>query len=104
VLQHARPVPATWELTVRALHCVLAEDVTADIDLPPFDKALVDGYAVRSIDLEGMDRWLRLGEVITAGRRRRVAWDVAKRLSSRRRSDSVRLRRGRDARTDRTKE
>jgi len=67
VLQHARPVPATWELTVRALHCVLAEDVTADIDLPPFDKALVDGYAVRSIDLEGMDRWLRLGEVITAG-------------------------------------
>ncbi len=67
VLQHARPVPATREATVRALHCVLAEDVAADIDLPPFDKALVDGYAVRSIDLEGTDRWIRLGEVISAG-------------------------------------
>jgi molybdopterin molybdotransferase len=67
VLQHARPVPATRELTVQALHCVLAEDVAADIDLPPFDKALVDGYAVRSTDLEGSDRWLSAGEVITAG-------------------------------------
>jgi molybdopterin molybdotransferase len=68
VLEHARPVPATRELTVQALHCVLAEDVAADIDLPPFDKALVDGYAVRSTDLEGTDRWLRLGEVIPAGK------------------------------------
>jgi molybdopterin molybdotransferase len=67
VLQHARPVPPTQELAARALRCVLAEDVAADIDLPPFDKALVDGYAVRSIDLDGTDRWLRLGEVITAG-------------------------------------
>jgi molybdopterin molybdotransferase len=67
VLQHARPVPATREATVQALHCVLAEDIAADIDLPPFDKALVDGYAVRSIDLEGTDRWIRLGEVISAG-------------------------------------
>jgi molybdopterin molybdotransferase len=68
VLEHAQPVPATRELTVQALHCVLAEDVAADIDLPPFDKALVDGYAVRSIDLEGSDRWLCPGEEITAGR------------------------------------
>jgi molybdopterin molybdotransferase len=67
VLQHARPVPATREAAVRALHCVLAEDVAADIDLPPFDKSLVDGYAVRSTDLEGTDRWIRLGEVISAG-------------------------------------
>ncbi len=61
------PVPATREATIRALQCVLAEDVAADIDLPPFDKALVDGYAVRSTDLEGTDRWIRVGEVITAG-------------------------------------
>src|SRR5262249_14775902 len=40
---------------------------TADIDLPPFDKALVDGYAVRSEDLRGPGRWLRLGESIMAG-------------------------------------
>ena len=36
-----------------ALGCVLAEDVAADLDSPPFDKALVDGYAVRSSDLDG---------------------------------------------------
>ena len=40
------PVPLA-----EALGCVLAEDVAADIDLPPFDKSLVDGYAVRSEDL-----------------------------------------------------
>ena len=34
VLQHARPVPATQELAVRALHCVLAEDVAALAVLP----------------------------------------------------------------------
>src|SRR5215831_5627287 len=68
VLEQARPVPATEEPVERALRCVLAEDVAADIDLPPFDKSLVDGYAVRSEDLGGADRWLRLGELITAGR------------------------------------
>src|SRR3954470_20771706 len=51
-----------------ALGCVLAEDVGADIDLPPFDKALVDGFAVRSADLEGEDRWVTIGEEGTAGR------------------------------------
>jgi molybdopterin molybdotransferase len=67
VLEQARPVPSTREPLERALRCVLVEDVAADIDLPPFDKALVDGYAVRSGDLGGQDRWLRLGELITAG-------------------------------------
>jgi len=40
-----------------ALGRVLAEDIIAPIDLPPFDRALVDGYAVRSSDLEGADEW-----------------------------------------------
>ncbi|HEY0084030.1 MAG TPA: gephyrin-like molybdotransferase Glp [Pyrinomonadaceae bacterium] len=31
---------------------VLAEDVIADTDLPPFDRALMDGYAVRAADIE----------------------------------------------------
>ncbi|HYX43188.1 MAG TPA: hypothetical protein VE821_15890, partial [Pyrinomonadaceae bacterium] len=29
---------------------VLAEDVIADTDLPPFDRALMDGYAMRAED------------------------------------------------------
>lgn len=36
-----------------ALGLVLAEDVTADIDIPPFDNSSMDGYAVRSQDVIG---------------------------------------------------
>ena len=32
---------------------ILAEDVAADVDLPPFDNSSVDGYAVRYADLAG---------------------------------------------------
>src|SRR3954453_11010553 len=67
VLERCVPLPASPRPLDAALRCVLAEDVAADIDLPPFDKALVDGYAVRSDDLAGGDRWLGLGELITAG-------------------------------------
>lgn len=69
VLEAARPlVPRSVPLD-SATGCVLGENVFADIDLPPFDKALVDGYAVRSDDLRapGADRWLRVGETILAG-------------------------------------
>src|SRR5215471_381278 len=34
-----------------ALGCALAQDVVAPIDVPPFDRANVDGFAVRSADL-----------------------------------------------------
>lgn len=43
---------------------VLAEDVVADMDMPPFDKSIVDGYACRRADLEGP---LRVLESIAAG-------------------------------------
>jgi molybdopterin molybdotransferase len=68
VLERSNPLPPRLLPLAEALDCVLAEDVTADLDSPPFDKALVDGYAVRSEDLQGEDRWLRIGEEITAGR------------------------------------
>jgi molybdopterin molybdotransferase len=69
VLGRCTPLPARPRPLVAALGCVLAEDVTADLDLPPFDKALVDGYALRSGDLgDGGDRRLTIGEEITAGR------------------------------------
>ncbi len=67
VLEEALRLPAESVSLDAALRCVLAEDVAADIDLPPFDKSLVDGYAVRSGDLSGPDRRLRVGETITAG-------------------------------------
>ena len=52
---------------IDSLGCVLAEDVAADGDEPPFDKALVDGYAVRAADLAAADGRLRVGETILAG-------------------------------------
>jgi molybdenum cofactor synthesis domain-containing protein len=47
---------------------VLAGDVVADTDLPPFDRALMDGYAVRAEDTEGAPVSLRLVGEAAAGR------------------------------------
>lgn len=43
--------PETVDL-LDSLGRVLAEDVISDIDLPPFDNSSMDGYAVRSIDVQ----------------------------------------------------
>lgn len=59
-------------LGVSALGGVLAEDVASDLDVPPFDKALMDGYAVRSADCTGPTR-LTVVEEILAGRTPTVA-------------------------------
>ncbi|HKD37310.1 MAG TPA: gephyrin-like molybdotransferase Glp [Pirellulales bacterium] len=50
-----------------ALGLVLGEDVSADLDSPPYDKSMVDGYAVRSADLPGGSGELALLEEIMAG-------------------------------------
>jgi molybdopterin molybdotransferase len=69
VLDHTSPLPAeVMPLSVAALGRVLAEDVASDMDMPPFDKALMDGYAVRSTDLAGGGAVLAIVEEITAGR------------------------------------
>lgn len=47
-----------------ALSRVLAEDVRSDIDMPPFDKSAMDGYACRRADLPGP---LQVVETIQAG-------------------------------------
>ena len=48
---------------------VLARDVLAPIDLPPFDNSAVDGYAVRHMDLHAKDETrLTVVERVTAGR------------------------------------
>src|SRR5216110_3031787 len=44
-------VPAEKRPLADALGCALAEDVVAPIDVPPFDRSNVDGFAVRSADL-----------------------------------------------------
>ena len=49
----------------RALGRVLRRDAVSDMDMPPFDKSAMDGYACRSADL-GMP--LKVVETIAAGR------------------------------------
>ena len=46
-----RPVPSEMRSLENALGCALAQDMVAPIDVPPFDRSNVDGFAVRSADL-----------------------------------------------------
>jgi putative molybdopterin biosynthesis protein len=67
-----RSIPAEPRKLADALGAALAEDVTAPIDVPPFDRSNVDGFAVRSADLvaagEGKPVRLALnGETIQCG-------------------------------------
>ncbi|WP_026201772.1 molybdopterin biosynthesis protein [Bradyrhizobium sp. WSM2793] len=67
-----RAVPSEKRKLGDALGVALAEDITAPIDVPPFDRSNVDGFAVRSADLaaagEGAPRRLTLnGETIHCG-------------------------------------
>lgn len=67
VLQHAARLARISETDVAAaLGCTLAEDIVSDVDSPPHDKALVDGYAVCEADLTN-SKPLRVIERIVAG-------------------------------------
>ena len=52
-----------------ALGRVLAEEVRADTDLPPFDRSAMDGYAVRAQDVEGAPVALQVAGQVRAGQR-----------------------------------
>src|SRR5262249_37116183 len=69
---HARVAPVAEVETVSlqaAPGRVLARDVLAPIDLPPFDNSAVDGYAVCHADLDGKaETRLVVVERVTAGR------------------------------------
>jgi len=64
VLDAARPLGNERVDMDDALDRVLAEDVAADADMPPFDKAAVDGYACRREDVANA---LTVVETIPAG-------------------------------------
>ena len=68
VLAHATPrKPEVTPLTSSTLKQVLAEDLRADIDGPPFAKALMDGFALRASDLPGGLGELPLTAEVAAG-------------------------------------
>jgi molybdopterin molybdotransferase len=69
VLKHAKPLtPEVAALTPAALGRVLAADITADADSPPFPKSLRDGYAVRAADCTAPGAELKLVEEVPAGK------------------------------------
>jgi molybdopterin molybdotransferase len=68
VLEAASPLPAEEVPYQEALGRILLEEVKADRDHPPFDKSLMDGYAVVAADLAAPPSTLRLATEIAAGR------------------------------------
>lgn len=65
VLQNSKARMSTETVSLwESIGRVLAVDVTSDINMPPFHKSAVDGYACRNIDL---GQPLRVVEVIPAG-------------------------------------
>jgi molybdopterin molybdotransferase len=69
ILGNTQPLtPQLVPLTESALGLLLAEDVVSDLDMPPFDKAMMDGYAVRTADLNQGRGVLSVVEEIVAGK------------------------------------
>ncbi len=67
VLQHAGKLQRCRKISLEAsLGCILAEQVTSDIDSPPHDKSLVDGYALCEADLSNAQP-LQVIERVVAG-------------------------------------
>src|SRR5215216_1008176 len=53
VLERLAPLPVREVGLADALGCVLADDIAAGEDLPPFANSAMDGFAVRGADLAG---------------------------------------------------
>ena len=69
VLEHVRPGPVVRVPLRDGLHRWLAEPVVTDVDYPPFDKAMMDGYAVcwEGADVEVTGGEFRIVGQVAAG-------------------------------------
>ena len=65
VMDQAFTQPTERVELMDSLGRVLAEDIVADMDMPPFDKAAVDGYACRFEDIHSP---MEVIEIISAGK------------------------------------
>jgi len=52
---HPKPLGTESVSLIKAFNRVLAQDITAPINVPPFDRSTVDGYAVRAQDTFGAE-------------------------------------------------
>jgi molybdopterin molybdotransferase len=67
IASHVRPLSSVGLPIGEALGRVLAEEVASDVDSPPHDKSIVDGYALRSADVAAGKTRLRISEEVVAG-------------------------------------
>jgi molybdopterin molybdotransferase len=67
VLRHASPLPSARIGLHETLGCILAEPITSDLDSPPHDKSIVDGYAVIAEEIAAGVTELAVLEEVTAG-------------------------------------
>src|SRR4051794_776209 len=67
ILEAIQPLPAQRVPLASAHGLVAAEEIAADRDSPPFDKSMMDGYAVVASDLELGKVELEVIEEVTAG-------------------------------------
>jgi molybdopterin molybdotransferase len=67
VLREALALPEEEVGLEDALARVLAEDVRSDVDLPPFDRSAMDGYALRAADVTGAPVALQVVGEVAAG-------------------------------------
>jgi molybdenum cofactor synthesis domain-containing protein len=68
VLRETAPLPAEAIPLRAARGRVLAEDIIADSDLPPFDRSQMDGYAIRAADVAAVPATLKIVGESAAGR------------------------------------
>jgi molybdopterin molybdotransferase len=65
ILKQTRPLAAEQINLADALNRVLSENIIADSDLPPFDRAQMDGFALRAEDVKNVPACLRVvGEAV----------------------------------------
>ncbi|WP_339734492.1 gephyrin-like molybdotransferase Glp [uncultured Gimesia sp.] len=67
ILETVKPSPPQDCSLFEGTHCVLAKGTVSDLNVPPFDKALMDGFAVNSADLPEGKATLKILETIYAG-------------------------------------
>lgn len=67
ISQHLAPLPSVQMPISTALARVLDEDVTSDVDSPPHDKSIVDGYAIHASFIDAPRMRLQVLEEVVAG-------------------------------------
>ncbi|MDX1450609.1 MAG: molybdopterin molybdotransferase MoeA, partial [Acidimicrobiia bacterium] len=67
ILNHLSPLPPMRVAVAETVGCVLAEPVVSRIAVPHWDNSAMDGYALRTADLEAGRRDFTITETIPAG-------------------------------------